>query len=125
MTRGSWKLVVRLLLSAAMAAAGVYHFAHPQPFVRIVPAFLPAPLALVYISGLFEILFALALWPRWSRWYAAWGLILLLVAVFPANINMAVNHVQLDPAHPLPVWAAWVRLPFQGLFIACAFWLRT
>ena len=118
------KVLVRLLLSAGMVAAGTYHFLHPEPFVRIVPAFLPAPLLLVHVSGVFEILFGVALWAPRLRWYAAWGLVLLFLAVFPANINMAVNHIQLDPTHPLPEWVAWVRLPFQLLFIACAYFVR-
>jgi uncharacterized membrane protein len=115
---------VRVLLSVGMVAAGTYHFVHPEPFVRIVPAFLPAPLLLVHVSGVFEILFGLALWVPRLRWYAAWGLVLLFVAVFPANINMAVNQLQLDPSKPLPEWVAWARLPFQMLFIGCAYYLR-
>lgn len=119
-----FKDVVRLLLSVGMVAAGTYHFVHPEPFVRIVPAFLPAPLLLVHVSGVFEILFGLALWVPRLRRYAAWGLVLLFVAVFPANINMAFNHIQLDPAQPLPGWVAWARLPFQFLFIASAYFVR-
>ena len=118
------KPIVRVLAAAAMVGVGVLHFLTPLPFVRIVPAVLPAPLVLVYVSGFFEILGGAGLLIPRVRLYAAWGLIALYVAVFPANINMALNHLQLDPDHPIPDWAAWGRLPFQALFIAVAYWLR-
>lgn len=122
MTRA--KPVVRVLAAIAMIGVGLLHFVSPEPFVKIVPAALPAPLALVYLSGFFEILGGAGLLVPRVRFWAAWGLIALYVAVFPANINMAVNHIQLDPANPIPEWAAWGRLPFQALFIGVAFWLR-
>lgn len=114
------KRAVRAFAAFAMCAVGALHFIQPEPFVSIVPAALPAPLALVYLSGFFEILGGIGLMiPRVQK-YAAYGLIALYVAVFPANINMAVNHI-----HPeVPAWAAWGRLPFQFLFIALAWWLR-
>ncbi len=118
------KTIVRFIAAAAMIGVGITHFTNPDPFVRIVPALLPAPLLLVYVSGVFEILGGLGLLIPRVRLYAAWGLIALYVAVFPANINMALNHIQLDPAHPIPEWAAWGRLPFQFLFIGAAYWLR-
>jgi uncharacterized membrane protein len=120
----SLKTVVRLVVAAAMVGVGVLHFVNPDPFVRIVPAALPAPLMLVYVSGVFEILGGLGLLVPKVRLYAAWGLIALFVAVFPANINMAINDIQLDPANPMPSWIAWARLPFQALFIAVVYWLR-
>ena len=118
------KPLVRLVCGAALVGVGVLHFLNPVPFVRIVPAALPAPLLLVYVSGLFEILGAIGLFIPRVRLYAAWGLIALFVAVFPANVNMAVNQIQLDPAHPMPEWATWARLPLQALFIAVTYWLR-
>ena len=69
-----------------MIAVGVLHFVRPKAFVRIVPKFLPTPLALVYISGFFEILGGVGLLIPETRTWAAWGLIALYVAVFPANI---------------------------------------
>ncbi len=119
-----FKSAVRLLFAVAMVGVGSLHFIDPAPFVRIVPAALPAPLLLVYVSGVFEILGGVGLLLPKVRLYAAWGLIALFVAVFPANVNMAINHLQLDPANPIPQWAAWARLPFQALFIAVAYWLR-
>ena len=107
-----------------MLFRSIMHFVNPDPFVRIVPAILPAALLLVYISGAGEILGGLGLLIPKVRLYAGWGLIALYIAVFPANINMAINHLQLDPAHPIPEWVLWARLPFQALFIGLAYWLR-
>ena len=111
------------LVGLGMIAIGVTHFTNPEPFVRIMPAALPAHLELVYISGAFEILGGVGfLIPQTRRW-ASWGLIALFVAVFPANINMAINEIQLNPAEPMPVWAMWARLPMQGVIIALVWWL--
>ncbi len=118
------KLIVRLMAAAAMVVVGILHFVNPEPFVRIVPAVLPEPLMLVYVSGVCEVLGGLGLLIPKVRLYAAWGLIALYVAVFPANLNMAINHIQLNPDHPAPEWIPWARLPFQVLFIALAYWLR-
>lgn len=105
-----------------MTAIGVLHFVNPEPFIKIVPAFLPAARALVLVSGFFEIAGGVGLLvPRTRRW-ASYGLIALYLAVFPANVNMAVNHIQIG-ASPMPVWAMWMRLPFQVLFIAWAWWV--
>ena len=116
------KLVALWVLSFAMIAIGVLHFVRPKPFVRIVPKYLPAPLALVYISGFFEILGGIGLLIPATREWAAWGLIALYVAVFPANVYMLTDDVSLDPRKPIPRWALWLRLPFQLVFIAWAYW---
>jgi uncharacterized membrane protein len=109
------------LLGLSMIGVGALHFAQPTPFERIVPPPLP-PAATVALSGVFEILGGLGLLLPRTRRFAAWGLIALYIAVFPANLYMAVEGIQLDPAHPAPAWGAWLRLPFQGLFIAWAWW---
>ncbi len=110
------------LLAALMVAAGIAHFVNPEPFVGIVPKILPAPRMLVWLSGFFEIAGGLGLLiPRFRR-AAAWGLIALYVAVFPANLNMAVNDLAFGDLPPDPVMA-WARLPFQAVFIAWAWWL--
>ena len=105
-----------------MVGVGVLHFAAPAGFVKIVPAFLPAPLALVYISGFFEIAGGLGLLVTRVHRLAAWGLIALYVAVFPANINMALHDIQPSGGH-IPTALLWLRLPLQILFIAAAWWL--
>jgi len=124
LTEGRPKRIARHILSVVMMTVGVLHFANPMPFVRIVPSALPAPLFLVYLSGAIEIGLGLTLAMRRTRTMAAWGLVALFVAVFPANINMAVNHIALDPANPTANWIAWVRLPLQLALIAWALWVR-
>lgn len=119
------RAVARGALALAVGAVGVLHFVQPEPFVAIVPRALPAPLALVLVSGVAEVAGALGLlapWPQVRR-LAAWGLVALFVAVFPANVNMAVNRIALPGAAPLPDWALYARLPLQGVLIAWAVWL--
>lgn len=114
---------LRGMLAIAMIAVGALHFLKPDPFVRIVPAWLPAHLALVYVSGAFEIAGGVGLLIKRLRRPAGLGLIALYIAVFPANINMAINHISLDNGPPPPDWALWLRLPFQLVFIAWAYWV--
>jgi uncharacterized membrane protein len=78
---------------------------------------------LVLVSGVFEVLGGVGLLLPQTRRAAAWGLILLFLAVFPANIYMAMEGIQIDPEHPMPEWGAWLRLPFQAVFIAWAYLL--
>lgn len=116
------KRAVRVLVAVSMAVVGVLHFASPGGFVKIVPSFLPAPLLLVYASGVAEIAGGIGVLSRRLHRLAAFGLIALFIAVFPANINMAANDIQPSGSH-LPEAALWLRLPLQGLFIAIAWWL--
>jgi uncharacterized membrane protein len=115
------KTFLRWLLTVIMVGSGVYHFAHPAPYIAMMPEALPAHRLLVYLSGAFEIAGGLGLILPQTRRLAAWGLVLLFLAVFPANINMAVNDIPLD-GRPLPAWARWGRLPLQAGFIAWAWW---
>jgi uncharacterized membrane protein len=113
------KTIVRVVFAALFIIAGVTHFTNRDFFTAIVPPYLPWPVALVYVSGVAEIgLGMLLLIPRTSV-LAGWGLIALLVAVFPANVHMAVNP-QLYPA--TSPTALWIRLPLQGVLIAVAYW---
>jgi uncharacterized membrane protein len=113
--------ILRVVLAAFMITAGTLHFVIPAPFVKIVPDALPDPLALVYISGFFEILGGIGLLVPFVSRAAAWGLIALFIAVFPANINMAVNHIVL-PGIPDSPFLYWARLPLQAVLIAWAWW---
>jgi len=98
--------------------AGSNHFLHPEIYLRIMPAVLPAHQLLVIVSGVVEILLGiLLLFPNCRR-FAAIGIIALLVAVFPANIQMLLNYRQ--EHHPL-LWLAVLRLPVQGFLIWWAF----
>ncbi|CBN57307.1 MULTISPECIES: DoxX family protein [Kamptonema] len=113
----------RVILAVSLTVVGVLHFVSWDQFVRIVPPQLPYPKELVYISGFFEILGGIGLLvPPVSR-AAAWGLIALFIAVFPANINMAVNNIPIDGI-PQNQLLYWLRLPFQAVFIYWA-WLYT
>ena len=115
------KVALQWLLTVFMVAAGLNHFISPAPYVAMMPEALPAPLALVYISGVAEIAGGLGLILPATRRAAAWGLIALFVAVFPANINMAINELPLGTMH-VPTWALWARLPLQLVLIAWAYW---
>ncbi|MEM7135321.1 MAG: DoxX family protein [Myxococcota bacterium] len=116
------KLVAIWGLALTMIAVGLLHFVRPKPFIRIVPKYLPAPRALVYISGFFEIAGGVGLLIPSLRVAAAWGLIALYLAVYPANIYMLTHNVSLSPKKPIPRWMLWVRLPLQFVFIGLAYW---
>lgn len=94
-TKRPVKEKLRIMLAICIIIPGIMHFAVPDPFVKIVPSFLPAPLALVYINGFFEILGGIGILVPPVSQAAAWGLPILFIAVFPANINMAVNAIAL------------------------------
>jgi uncharacterized membrane protein len=111
---------LRYALAVAMIAVGTLHFALPGWFVSIVPAALPSPLALVLVSGFFEILGGVGLLVARARRAASIGLVLLYVAVFPANINMIVDA---QASHGVAPWLLWARLPLQAVFIAWALYV--
>ena len=115
------KDTLRGILAVCMIVAGVLHFAADEPFIKIVPEFLPFPGLIVYVSGIIEILLGIGLIIPRSRVLAAWGLILLFIAVYPANLNMAFNHIKLDNI-PDSWWLHGFRLPFQFVLIAWAYW---
>jgi uncharacterized membrane protein len=103
----------RFLLAAFFIVAGLLHFIFPYTYLRMVPPILPWPGTLVWLSGAAEIIGGTGLLlPPWRR-PAAWGLVLLLIAVFPANIYMAVAHV-----HTLGCWA---RAGRNGCACRCRF----
>ena len=115
------KNTLKGVLAVCIIVAGILHFAVPQPFIKIVPGFLPYPAALVYISGVFEILLGIGLLVPATRQLAAWGLVALFIAVYPANLNMAFNHIQIAGI-PDAWWFQAIRLPFQFVLIAWAYW---
>ena len=108
-------------LAAAMVVAGVAHLLGPEPFVQHLPGWVPARETIVYVSGLLEIAFGVALlaW-RARRATVGRALALYLVAVWPANVYVAVAGVEVDgqPGGAYP----WIRLPFQVLFVVWALW---
>ena len=113
-------LILKWLFGIIFVLAGINHFLNPDFYLRMMPTYLPWHLFLVYLSGVFEIgLGALLLIPTFSR-LAAWGLIALLIAIFPANIYMAMNRELFPEISSLLIW---FRLPLQFLLIAWAYWL--
>ncbi len=103
------RLLSRYALALLFVGAGLLHFLRPATYLAIMPPQLPQPLLLVYLSGVAELLGGLGLLPARTRRLAGWGLLALLVAVFPANVYMALIHEQLH----IPGWLAWGRLPLQ------------
>ena len=112
------KTVSKYLLAIFMIVAGVMHFVNPAFFIKAMPPYLPLHKGLVLVSGVCEILLGiLLLVPKTSR-LAAWGIVALLIAVFPANLYVF-QHQDILPA---PLIVHLLRLPLQGVFILWAFW---
>lgn len=109
------------LLSVAFIAAGILHFLRTETYESIMPGYLPAHRELVLVSGAAEIAGGLGMAIAGTRRAAGVWLVALLVAVFPANVNMAVNHLKLGDTD-VPTWALWGRLPLQAVAIAWAWW---
>lgn len=113
--------MTRGIVALAMVSVGVMHFTQAEWFAQIVPPFLPAPVWLVWISGVFEILGGVGVLVPRVRALAGWGLVLLYLAVFPANIYMAVEPVAVNGVVP-ERWLVWARLPLQPVFMWVAWW---
>ena len=113
------KTILKYLLAFGFVLAGVNHFLNPAFYLRMMPPVLPAPLFLIFLSGAFQIAFGtLLLIPKFTR-FAAWGIVALLIAVFPANVFMALNPQTFPEFSPA---ALYLRLPLQFVMIAWAFW---
>lgn len=114
-----FKAFMKYLLGIFFIGAGILHFVRPEFYLKIMPPYLPWHLGLVYLSGAAEILLGvLVVIPKYTR-IAAWGLIALLIAVFPANIYLAMNPQIMPDVNPT---AHLIRLPIQLVFIAWAWW---
>lgn len=118
-----WKKISLWTLAVFFMLAGLNHFRIPDFYVSIMPPYLPWHLPLVYLSGAAEVgLGALLLWPggRYpiSRW-AAYGLMALSLAVYPANLYMALHPELFAYAEP---WVLWLRLPLQALLLVWLYW---
>ncbi len=114
------KEILRGVLAVAIIIVGITHFIRPEQYARIVPPPFP-PFASVYISGFFEIMGGIGLMIPFVSVAAAWGLIALFIAVFPANIYMTIHNIKVEgiPHNQLFYIA---RLPFQAVLIAWAYW---
>ncbi|MFD2932451.1 DoxX family protein [Spirosoma flavum] len=98
-------------------AAGTNHFINPKTYLAIMPPYIPAHNLMVTLSGIAEIVLGIGLLFPATRSLSAWGLVLLLVAVFPANVYMVTS----SRFRKLPVWLRWARLPLQGVLIWWAY----
>jgi len=110
-SKRSWS---RWILSVFFILAGANHFLNPAPYLSMMPSYLPWPIELIWLSGVAEIMGGIGLIDPRTRVLAAWGLIALLVAVFPANLNVALHGW---PGVNLSPLILWLRLPFQLVFI--------
>jgi len=112
-----WCDISRWLMGLFFIAAGINHFRSPDVYLSMMPPWLPWPETLNAISGAAEVLGGIgALLPnRAARRVAGWWLIALLIAVFPANVHVALNGW---PGMGIPQWVLLARLPFQILFFA-------
>ena len=104
-------------LAGFFAFAGAMHFVTPRSYEAMMPPSLPSHREAVVFSGIAEIAGGLALVPRRTRRFARWWLLGLLLAVFPANVHIAVNPEQIRglDLNRIPRWALWARLPLQPL----------
>lgn len=112
------KKISLYLMILFYAGAGINHFVHPSFYLQIMPPWLPWHNELVFLSGVAEVVCALLLLFPKTRRTGAWAVIALLIAVFPANIQMLINYM--NAGNPM-TWIAVVRLPIQLLLIWWAY----
>lgn len=113
------KFITILIMSCFYMNVGVKHFVEPEWFLQIMPPQFPNHYEAVYLSGFFELLFGFMLINPQTRFLAGWGIILVMITVFPANLYLAVTD---GAAMNISKELAWGRLPFQYIFIGLAFW---
>jgi uncharacterized membrane protein len=101
---------------------GISHFTHPETFLAIMPDYIPWHLELVYLSGAFEIAGGLGMLYAPTRRWAGYGLLALLVAVYPANIYMLTEEIYLA-GMPHEKWLLWLRMPLQFVMAAVVIWV--
>ena len=118
----SFKFLTIIAMSFFYIYAGIRHFIEPEWFVQIMPPHLPYHFQLIYLSGFFEILFGTMLLFKRARALACFLIILLLVAIYPANIYLAFNEAPQQALGISSFMASWVRLPIQFIFIGLAYW---
>jgi uncharacterized membrane protein len=113
------KSTLKVVLALFFIGAGINHFVRTGFYLRMMPPYVPLHLAMVQISGVSEIALGVLLLIPQTATVAAWGLIALLVAVFPANLQMALHPETFPEFRPAVLW---LRLPLQAVLIAWAFW---
>ena len=115
------RAICRWLLAAFFVAAGANHFRDPGFYLPTMPSWVPWHRELLDLSGAAEILGGIGVLAPLTRRAAGWGLIALLIAIFPANVNMALNDVQPSGRH-IDQWLLWARLPIQAVLVAWVWW---
>lgn len=116
------KRISLIILIVSYIAAGINHFRIPGFYTGIIPNYMPHPVLLNTLAGLFEILFGLLLIPAKTRALAAWGIVLMLIAFIPVHTNMiwgGQGHAGPIKVSPL---LAWLRLLLQPVLILWAWW---
>lgn len=111
-------IIFKYIFALIFILSGCMHFILPAAFVKIMPSYLPFQYTLVLISGALELVFGVGLLLKKYQRLSAWGLIGLLIAVFPANINMYINAEDFPDCSET---ALLVRLPVQGLLVLWAY----
>ena len=112
------KKIALVIMSGLYVLAGTIHFINPGFYKKIMPHWLPWHYFIIYFTGVCEIILGLLLIPRYTRKTAAWGIVILLVAIFPANIQMMLDYWHQQSPY---LWLAILRLPLQPLLIWWAF----
>lgn len=120
MTREHLRTALRILFGLLFIGAGINHFLHADFYVAIMPDYLPWHDALVFVSGIVEIVVGLAVLAPKLRPHSGWAAVATLVAVFPANVHMALHP---EDFPDIPSIGLWIRLPIQLLLIAWAIWV--
>ena len=116
----NWRLTFRILLGVFFMVAGANHFHAPDIYLGMMPPWLPSPLTLVNLSGAAEILGGIGILVPATKHFSAWGLIALLIAIFPANLHVALQgHM---PGFDFSPFILWMRLPLQLVLIAWVWW---
>ncbi len=118
-----YKKLSILLLSLLFLIAGVFHFTHTKTFILIMPPIIPYPKEIVYLTGILEIIGAIGILFRKTRKITGIFLAFFLVAIFPANIYMAIGNLKLTGIFNNQLFL-WLRLPFQGLLIWWVLWSK-
>lgn len=108
-----------VVMAVLYVMAGRAHFTQPDFYLKIMPPYLPWHRQLVWLSGVIEVALGLLLLVPQTRVWAAWGIVALLVAVFPANVY---HYTSGGAGMDIPGWVLLARLPFQGVLIAWAWW---
>ena len=116
------KLCIIIIMSVFYIGVGFAHFISPEKFLLIMPPYLPFHLELIYVSGFVEILLGVLLLIKRFRFFAGFGLIVLLIFVFPANIYLYTSDIARDAYGQISKLDALIRMFFQLPLIMIAYW---